>query len=215
LPADVEKREGLFILHGRDGKDHSIPLMQHPAHEGQNENISCQACHAQWTFNDFGKHFLRSDTDDFNDWSYLSVQGNSEIETIIENNTDFDKEELPARMTDKLTGEPATGLWHKGYTMRRWETPMLGRGENGTITTMRPQLDYSLSWIDEEETVRFDSVQSQAKDSGIRPYVPHTTGPAGIFYKERILQFLAQERSAAESSPDEAISANKDPEVDL
>jgi hypothetical protein len=216
LPADIEKREdGLFILHARDGKDHSIPLMQHPAHEGQNENISCQACHAQWTFNDFGKHFLRSDTDDFNDWSYLSVQGNSEIETIIENNTDFDKEELPARMTDKLTGESSTGLWHKGYTMRRWETPMLGRDENGAITTMRPQLDYSLSWIDEDETVRFDSVQSQTKNSGIRPYVPHTTGPAGIFYKERIQQFLARERSAAESSPDKTISANKDSQVDL
>jgi hypothetical protein len=215
LPADVEKVEGGFILHGRDGKEHSIPLMKHPAHEEQAETISCQACHAQWTYNDYGRHFLRSDTDDFDEWYLLSVQGNFEIETIIENNTDFDKDELPAIMTDKITGEPEPGLWHKGYTMRRWETPILGRDENGTITTMRPKLDYFLSWIDEEETVRFDSVQSQAKNSGIRPYVPHTTGPAGIFYRERIQQFLAQERSAAESSPDEEISADKAPESDL
>jgi hypothetical protein len=215
LPADVEKLEGGFILHGRDGKEHSIPLMKHPAHKEQAETISCQACHAQWTYNDYGKHFLRSDTDDFDEWYLLSVQGNFEIETLIENNTDFDKDELPAIMTDKITGEPEPGLWHKGYTMRRWETPILGRDENGTITTMRPQLDYFLSWIDEEETVRFDSVQSQAKKSGIRPYVPHTTGPAGIFYRERIQQFLAQERSAEESSPDKTISADKAPETDL
>ena len=170
--------------------------MQHPAHEEQTENITCQACHAQWTFNDFGKHFLRSDTDDFDIWSNLSVQGNIEVETIIENNNDWDRTELPAQMTDKITGEPVVGLWHKGFTMRRWETITLGRDDKGNITTMRPMLDFSLSWIDEEELVRFDSVLSQAPNMGLRPYVPHTTGPAGLFYKERIEQFLAKERSA-------------------
>jgi hypothetical protein len=199
LPADVEERQGEFILHGRDGKDHPIPLLQHPAHDRETQDISCQACHAQWTFNDSGRHFLRSDTDDFDEWAYLSVQGSFEMETIIEHNSDFDKTELPAQMTDKLTGKPATGLWHKGYLMRRWETVVLGRDDNGTITTMRPVLDYFLSWIDEEETVRFDSVQSQAANQCLRPYVAHTTGPAGLFYQERIARFLAGERSAAAS----------------
>jgi hypothetical protein len=197
LPAQVEDRQGLFILHGRDGKDHTIPLMQHPGHEGQTEKITCQVCHAQWTFNDLGKHFLRSDTDDFDVWSNLSIQGNSEVETIVDNNNDFDKTELPAQMTDKITGEPEIGLWHKGFTMRRWETPILGRDDKGNITTVRRLLDCSLSWIDEEEMVRFDSVLSQAPNMGLRPYVPHTTGPAGLFYKERIEQFLTKERSAA------------------
>jgi len=197
LPPQVGVRQSLFILHGRNGKDHTIPLMQHPAHEEQTENISCQACHAQWTFNDFGKHFLRSDTDEFDIWSNLLIQGSLEIETILENNNDFDKTELPAQMTDKITGEQVVGLWHKGFTMRRWETTMLGRDEKGNITTVRPVLDCSLSWIDEEEIVRFNSVLSQAPNMGLRPYVPHTTGPAGLFYKQRIEQFLARERSAA------------------
>ncbi len=208
LPAQVENRQGLFILHGHDGKDHPIPLLQHPAHEGQTEDITCQACHAQWTFNDFGKHFLRSDTDNFDIWENISVQGNFEIETILDNNNDFDKTELPAHMTDKLTGEQKVGLWHKGFTMRRWETIILGRDNKGRITTMRPALDYSLSWIDEEENVRFDSVSSLTPDRGLRPYVPHTTGPAGIFYRERIEEFLAKERSATTNSPsDKEINA--------
>lgn len=196
LPPLVEKRDGLFILRGRNGKDHPIPLLNHPAHAGQTGKISCQACHAQWTFNDFGKHFLRSDTDDFEEWANLSVQGNWEIEKVIDNNVDFDNPELPAQMTDKLTGEPEIGLWHKGFTMRRWETPILGRDDKGVITTVRPILDYFLSWVDEEGAVQFDSVQSTAAHMGMRPYVPHTTGPAGIFYKERIAQFLTQERSS-------------------
>ncbi|MGB3210562.1 MAG: hypothetical protein WBB19_07665 [Desulforhopalus sp.] len=197
LPALVKDRKGTYILHGRDGKEHIIPLMQHPAHEGQRESITCQVCHAQWTFNDFGKHFLRSDTDDFDAWSNLSVQGSFEIETIIENNVDFDKTELPPQMTDKLTGDLEKGLWYKGLTMRRWETIMLGRDDNGAITTIRPVLDSFLSWIDEEETVRFDSVSSKAPTMGLRAYVPHTTGPAGLFYQERIEQFLSRERAAA------------------
>jgi hypothetical protein len=100
-------------------------------------------------------------------------------------------------MTDKITGKQETGLWHKGYTMRRWETTLLGRDEDGNITTMRPILDYSLSWIDEDEMVRFDSVPSQAPNMGLRPYTAHTTGPAGLFYKERLEQFLAREGTAA------------------
>ncbi len=200
LPANVIKKQGLFLLHGHDGKDHIIPLMQHPAHKEQAGKITCQACHAQWTFNDFGKHFLRSDTDDFAEWANLSVQGDFEVETIIDNNNDFNKSELPGTMTDKLTGKAETGLWLKGYTMRRWEYPLLGRDEQGRITTMRPLLDYFLSWIDEEETVHFDSVHSQAADSGMRPYVPHTIGHAGIFYQERIAQFLAGEGSASSES---------------
>jgi len=197
LPALVENRQGTFILHGRNGKDHTIPLMHNSAHRQQRDKMSCQVCHAQWVFNDFGKHYLRSDTEDFGPWANLSVQGDFEIETILKNNNDFDKTELPPIMTDKITGEPSVGLWYKGYTMRRWETPLLGRDDNDRITTMRPILDCFLSWIDAEEEVRFDSTPSGAANKGLRPYVPHTTGPAGLFYRERIEQFLAKEASTA------------------
>lgn len=112
-------------------------------------------------------------------------------------------------MTDKLTGEPEIGLWHKGFTMRRWEEILLGRDDEGRISPMRPLLDYSLSWIDEEENVRFDSVPSSAPGGGMRPYVPHTTGPAGLFYQERLARFLAKERSAdAESIAPRPINAS-------
>jgi hypothetical protein len=128
------------------------------------------------------------------------VQGSFEIETIVDHNNDFDNTELPAEMTDKLTGEAETGLWHKGFVMRRWEDIRLGRDDQGRISPMRPLLDYSLSWIDEDEDVRFDSVPSSAPNKGLRPYVPHTTGAAGLFYQERLTRFLAAERSGAAAS---------------
>ena len=42
-----------------------VPQLQHPAHNEYGDRFSCQACHAQWTFNDSPTHLLRIDHDDF------------------------------------------------------------------------------------------------------------------------------------------------------
>jgi hypothetical protein len=118
------------------------------------------------------------------------------VENLVEHNSDFDNIDLPIEMTDKISGMPRLGVWYKGFTMRRWEQPALGRNEEGTITTMRPMLDYSLSWIDEEEKIRFDSAGVVGMTLVLRPYMPHTTGPAGMFYQERIDSFLEEEQTA-------------------
>ena len=197
LPPQVENRHDAFLLHGSDGREHPLPLMQNSAHFNMKEKISCMACHAQWTFNDFGKHYLRSDSDDVEPWTLLATQGSHEVEAIVERNSDFHTDDLPIEMTDKITGRPFPGLWFKGFNMRRWEKPILGRDKDGTITPMRPLLDYSLSWVDEEGKVHFDSVKASDIRQGLRPYVPHTTGAAGVFYMERLDSFLDEERSSA------------------
>ncbi|MGW8194444.1 MAG: hypothetical protein ACWGOX_09290 [Desulforhopalus sp.] len=196
-PERIEKQQGVYTLRGRNGQQHRVVLMQHPAHFNQAEKIGCQACHAQWTYNDIGKHFMRIDSDDIDVLASLSVQGSLEVENIIEINSDFDKDEIPVQMTDKLTGEAKPGIWHKGYIMRRWETVILGRDDEGKIAPMRPMLDFYLSWVDADDNVRFDSVGSQSPNHGMMTYVPHTTGAAGIFYRERIEQFLQQEKDGA------------------
>jgi len=194
IPSNVEKKNETFLLHSKTGKTHVIPLISHAAHFDQIDNIGCQACHAQWTYGDFGKHFLRSDLDDFDPWYLLSTQGNSELEIIVTNNADFEKPELPPVMSDKITGSVQPGIWYKGFTMRRWEKVLLGRDTDGSITTVRPILDFSLSWIDEDEEIRFDSVLPSSNPQGLLPYTPHTTGPAGLFYNDRIRVFLDSEK---------------------
>ncbi|MFW2366022.1 MAG: hypothetical protein ACN4GW_06375, partial [Desulforhopalus sp.] len=151
LPDRVEKSQGVFILKSKSGQQHIIPLMQHPAHFNRKEKIACQSCHAVWTFNDIGKHFIRIDTDDVDSLANLTVQGSLEVENVIENNSDFDKDEIPVQMTDKITGALKPGIWHRGFNMRRWEDITLGRDKDGKIAPMRPMLDYHLSWIDDEE----------------------------------------------------------------
>jgi len=181
------------LVSAGDGKEHIIPFMKHAAHQEYAEVAGCQVCHAQWSFNDLGTHLLRSDLAEYDAFSRVSVQGSFEVEQVLKNNLNFDNEEMDHSMTDKLSGESKDGLWYKGYETRRWENIIIGRDSSGRLQVMRPILDIYLSWIDEDEVVLFDSVRSNAQNNGLLPYIPHTTGKAGMFYRDRIENFLQSE----------------------
>ena len=200
LPAGVSQEKGRYLLHSKgDNRQHEIPLMRDPAHTASRDSISCQACHAQWAFNDTGVHLLRNDTNEYDAFWRLTTQGSWEVEHILTYNLNPDAPTtLAPTMRDSITGEEKKGIWHMGYTMRRWETIQLGRDTNGRISVMRPILDLHLSWIDEEHKVRFDAVATQSGNKGIQPYTPHTTGAAGLFYQQRLLDFHQLEQAEKE-----------------
>jgi hypothetical protein len=198
LPIDaINHNEDIYSLYSvGDGKKHPIPFMKHPAHsEYTDVDIACQVCHAQWAFNDQETNLLRNDLDEYDDFSRLTVQGSFEVENILKNNLDFDIDEISHSMTDKISGEERPGLWYKGFVTRRWENVTIGRDDSGRLQVMRPILDIRLSWIDEDEEVQFNAIEADTENSGMRPYTPHTTGKAGLFYKERIEQFLRSEKT--------------------
>ena len=201
-PENITRSNNSFIFTDHSGTIHPLPTLLHSAHFDTNQNISCQGCHAQWSVDDQGRHFLRVDSDELDSFSALTVQGNYEVETLLANNFDFDKEELPITMSDSLKGEASTGIWLKGYVTRRWEEVNLGRGSDGRITVVRPILDYSLSWVDEDENVIFDAVQPINGTKLVREYTPHTMGSAGLFYQARIQQFLIKEKQSQITAPD-------------
>lgn len=195
-----DPKDGSYrLLSAGDGKEHPIPMMTDPAHTKYGMRVHCQVCHAQWSYNDTATHLLRSDLDDYDAFSRVTVQGSFEVERILTNNLDFEAEEMAPRMSDKINGEPKQGLWYKGYGTRRWEQVTIGRDATGQLQVMRPLLDLYLSWIDNEEEVRFDSIGATAPNHGLLPYVPHTTGKAGFFYRERIENFLQKEKESASS----------------
>ncbi len=187
-----------FLLSTGDNKKHEIPFMKHPAHFEFENIANCQVCHAQWAFGDTGTHLLRSDLDEYDDFARLTIQGSFEVEKILKNNLDFDADTIFHSMTDKISGESRPGLWYKGYVTRRWENVTIGRDQSDRLQVMRPLLDLHLSWIDEDEVVRFDSIQASSGNNGLRPYVPHTTGKAGLFYRERIESFLQSEKTVVQ-----------------
>lgn len=191
LPDNVSLTDGTPVLTARlTGRQHPIPQLQHPAHAQYALQIACQVCHAQWGFNDFTTHLLRSDVDDYFPWERLTVQSSSEIERLLEHNIYSDEEELPAAMRDGVTGESLPGIWYKGFTQRRWENIVIRRDRDGQIKVFRPILDLRLSFVDADENLLFESVTGQGP--GLLPYTPHTTGPAGLFYRYRFADLLDQ-----------------------
>ncbi len=202
LPLNVMgNSDNTFSLLSATGNSHPLPLMSHPAHENWNSQVHCQVCHARWSFNDKETHLLRTDTDNYDDWDRLTVQGSSEVERYLEHNLVFENEELEPTMQDKITGSSKSGIWFKGYLERRWEGVRLGRDDRGRIAVMRPILNLSLSWIDEDDEVIFDAYLVEDKPAML-PYTPHTTGAAGLFYEDRIRDYLQKEESEFADSND-------------
>jgi hypothetical protein len=208
LPSNVTVEAGQYFLQSRgDRQRHAIPVMRHPAHTAYRDSMDCQVCHAQWAFNDIGTHLLRNDTSEQDTFWRLTTQGSWEVEQILSHNQSPDTSTtLPPTMADKISGELKKGIWHQGYTMRRWETIQLGRDEKGKIFVMRPILDLHLSWIDENHRVRFDAVTALSGNKGLQPYVPHTTGPAGMFYRQRLQDFYEMEEREKNAVKKEALN---------
>ncbi|MCB2214836.1 hypothetical protein [Desulfofustis glycolicus] len=195
-PAGItDTADGPVFISAATTRSFPVPQLRHPAHAAYRDTAVCLACHARWTFNDGTTHLVRIDHDDFYDFFRLSVDGSSEVKTIIESHIDFDGAWLDPVMTDKFTGEDLPGVWLKGYLERRWEEPLFARDDDGRISPARPILDLRLSWIDGNETVRFDNLRPRPDSHLLRPYAPHTVGPAGLFYEERLRRFQIRELS--------------------
>ena len=189
LPENVAVKDSKLILTARlTGKKHVVPQAAHPDHKLYGKQVDCQVCHAQWTFTDATTHLLRSDTDNFDSWERVPVQSSSEIEALLEHNLFSEEDELAPVMHDTITGREMPGIWLKGYTERRWERITTRRDKDGIIKIFRPILDLRVSYIDEDENAVFDNVTGSGP--ALLPYTPHTTGPAGLFYRNRFRDLL-------------------------
>ncbi|WP_417910186.1 hypothetical protein [Candidatus Electronema sp. PJ] len=182
-------KEQLFLTTRQDSKEHLIPRLQHPAHARYGDRVDCQVCHAQWSFNDQTTHLLLSYATNTEPWQALKVQSSSEVENFLTGEAD------KPSMTDSLTGQKKPGIWYQGYSLRRWENILIRQDKDGILKVFRPLLDLRLSAIDAngEIIAGLDNITGQG--DGLLPYIPHTTGPAGLFYEQRFLPLLDAQQS--------------------
>ena len=193
----LAENDHVYLITRKSGRKLKIPDLQHQAHQSYLNQVACVVCHAQWSYNDKGTHLMRHDIDHYDLWWPLTVQGSSEVEQLLDLSETYDI--LPA-MSDKITGSIRAGIWYKGFELRRWEKPIIGKDEDGKIKIFRPLLVLHLSYVNEEDEVIFDNITPQDPLRGMRPYTPHTTGKAGLFYKQRLQQTLPLIDTKTESS---------------
>lgn len=190
IPAqdNLSVRDGALVLSSStSGKLHPVPPMRHPAHQRYSGRVACQVCHGQWSFNDSTTHLLLAMHDDLELWERLTVQGSSEVEQTLERHLAATSAN-GLTMRDGLTGESRPGIWLQGFGQRRWEQMIIKKDRDGQIKVFRPLLDLRLSMTASDGQVLFENIKGQ--DDGLRPYTPHTTGPAGLFYLDRFQHLL-------------------------
>lgn len=185
--SNIGREKGKIILTAKtDGRKHPIPQSGNraectlPGHE----RLSCQACHAGWSFQDYGLHLFFDQSRHYAQWSDYRWQDDTEITALLEKQLKMPAEQrITARMSNKLNGDTLAGAWYKGWTFRRWEGVVLGRDGDGQYVPIRPLYQFYVSYVDSVENVWLDSQIPKRLDgkSGWSwdVYTPHTMQRVG------------------------------------
>ncbi len=154
------------------------------AHKSFHRNVRCSACHARWSYQDYGLHLFLDESDHYTLWEDVIYQGDqSVIDLLTEQLTRPKAERTPALSRNRLSGEQVAGVWYKGWTFRRWETPVLGIGADGRYQIIRPLYQYFITYVDSSDNVWYDSVKPRTAEGAMGwswdGYVPHTIDRRG------------------------------------
>jgi len=179
-------RRRVFDGKGGGGR-RDLPLFDRtvPAHGvSGHRRVRCSACHAQWSFQDYGLSVVRLDLLSGDDWRGLTAQGDPDLQDVLEAHLAQRGGTSRPESLDRLSGRVRPGIWLTGWRFRRWEWLPLGVDHEGRICVMRPRHQYLVSYVDRSGQVQLDSVLPRRGDGSGRgwafmPYIPHTIGPVG------------------------------------
>ncbi len=150
------------------------------AHKSFHKNVECSACHAQWSFQDYGLHLFLDETNNFQMWETQKWQGDQVIIDLLETFSNDEYSVPLPKSPNRLNNESSRGVWYKGWTFRRWEDPVLGINENGKYSIIRPMYQYYITYVDSNENIWLDSaipLQSNGQPGwNWDAYSPHTVG---------------------------------------
>ena len=163
-----------------------VPQFDHTliSHKKFHQNVSCAACHAGWSYQDYGLHLFYDQSNHYEQWGDYLWQDDMEITRLLQEQLKRDPEfRQPARTTNKLSAETLPGAWYKGWTFRRWEGVVLGKNVRGSYAPIRPLYQYYITYVDSAENIWLDSQIPRRMDG--KPgwswdvYTPHTIQKSG------------------------------------
>ena len=200
-PAVSKDADGNFVLSG--DKHLLIPRFNNKIIPHKvlvhREKLRCSACHAAWSFQDYGLHLMLEERSDYWKWATNAAQNDPQIQELLRQNVGTYAELLtpregpappkpendwqPPATSDWLTGEKRSGAWFRGYTERTWSRPPLGLDGRGRISVVRPMHQYVISHVDADSRVLMDRHIPQTGAGFpaliINPYAPHSIGARG------------------------------------
>jgi len=177
--------------------------------EQDRKRVACAACHAVWSVQDMRRSLTLQERPDLEEWSYLMVQGSSEVEEVVgyqllrqgfwqafEPGWELANSMASGKalcgnepcMKNKFTHKCASGIWFEAFLQRRWAPVPLGVAKDGRISVMRPILDLELFYVNSEGEVEINALRPI---SGVmQPYSPHTIGRADSFRAQQMYEYM-------------------------
>ncbi len=200
-PAIQKKENGEMVL--LRGNGYKVPSWnaQSIPHRVRihREKLRCSACHAAWSFQDYGFHLMLEERADYWKWASTAAQNDPQVQSLLSREIGTYAElispadgQIPAKSQDQwdlpftrdwLTGEERPGAWFRGYTERKWSQPTLGLDHRGRVSVMRPMYQYVISQVDADNNLVLDR-HVPTTGSGhlaliVNPYSPHTIASKG------------------------------------
>lgn len=183
--------------------DRTIPswdpeLIPHKV-EVHRKRLRCSACHAAWSFQDYGFHLMLEERSDYWKWAPTAAQNDPQVQELLTKTVGTFAElmppqsgNIPALPEDKwplpeakdwLDGSIGPGAWFRGFSYRRWSDPPLGKDSKGMISVMRPKYQYVVSHVDRDDNLLTDRWAPRTGSGELaflfNPYAPHTIGSRG------------------------------------
>ncbi|MGC8603442.1 MAG: hypothetical protein ACP5VS_07130 [Desulfomonilaceae bacterium] len=200
-PLIMKTTQGELVLKHRPDKKiprQRLDIIPHRVAEHR-KTLSCAACHAGWSFQDYGSHLMLDERAEYWMWSINSAYNDPQTQELLRKfvgdyaelvpRTDGIKPALAEKdwalpqTKDWLNGQIRPGAWFGGFTIRRWSGPPLGLDSRGKVTIMRPMRQYEISWVKADGTVVLDSVIPTTGAGKpalmMEPYSPHTIQKRG------------------------------------
>jgi hypothetical protein len=205
----IQKEAGqLLFVSKNDATKHRLPRFRQDSigHRTKaHAKVRCSACHAQWSFQDYGMSVMREDIIVDYKWRHLSAQGDPSLQERLKAYAESLNTVYPTS-PDYVSGQEREGIWSVGWRFRRWEPMPLGVDHSGRVALLRPLYQYLVSHVDRWGNVPLDSVVPERGDGSeqgwaFMPYVPHTTAPFG-----RACTACHQNRAAAGLAVQEEIT---------
>lgn len=194
LRPHIKKHKDKWILISKvTGKKHIIPILKdkktpvaHSLKKHMNL-IECSACHARWTYAEWGDHVIldnRPNLETWKDWSFADPNLQQTLfgkdKTFVQtpySNQDFNW--LTA--TDSasgISGRWQPGVWIELKSKTSWDKMILGKNSRGKYSILKPRKQYFISEISSQgETLKSTAMPSLPNGNPgllLTPYTPHT-----------------------------------------
>jgi hypothetical protein len=194
LRSHIKKQKDKWILISKvTGKKHVIPILKNKkppvAHSLKKHMklIECAACHARWTYAEWGNHVVldnRPNLKTWRDWSFADPNLQQTLFDVEEPNaqTSYMNQDFnwltASDSANEISGRWQPGVWLELLSKATWDKMILGKNSKGKYSILKPRKQYFISEISwQGEALKSAAIPSLPNGNPgliMTPYTPHT-----------------------------------------